>query len=146
MNEKTLILLRGLPGSGKSELARLLALTSGFFVCSIDDYFMDESGNYVFDYKRNHLAYEACQKKTESAMQNSSLRILLDHTFKLDWEMSPYYELAKKYGYKVHTCTLENRHNGENIHGISDDQLRKMAKGFKVELLPNRLEDETKLM
>jgi hypothetical protein len=30
---------------------------------------------------------------------------------------------------------VENRHQGKNAHGISDEQLRKMAEKYKVILL-----------
>ncbi len=42
MNGPSIILIRGLPGSGKSSLARLLSENGKYPVFSIDDYFMDK--------------------------------------------------------------------------------------------------------
>ncbi|EMP07134.1 AAA domain protein [Leptospira interrogans serovar Pyrogenes str. 200701872] len=39
--EKSLILLRGLPGAGKSRLAKLLSENGKYPVFSVDDYFTD---------------------------------------------------------------------------------------------------------
>jgi predicted kinase len=136
---KNLLLLRGLPGSGKTTFAKVLEGADGFQVFSLDDFFTDKDGNYAFDYKQNHLAYKTCQSQTEAAMKNGVSKILVDQTFALLWELQPYLVLAATYGYRVFVCTMENRHDGENSHGITDEQLVKMAKGFKVELLPERL-------
>jgi hypothetical protein len=33
---------------------------------------------------------------------------------------------------------MENRHGSANIHGLSDEQLQKMAAKYKVMLLPEK--------
>lgn len=51
--EKSLILLRGLPGAGKSRLSKLLSENGKYPVFSIDDYFTDsKTQEYNFDYKK----------------------------------------------------------------------------------------------
>ncbi len=131
----SLIILRGLPGSGKSTLAELLS-EKKWPVFSIDDYFTDAiTKEYVFDFSKNHLAYKSCEQQTEKAMQASTEKIFLDNTFTIEWEMEPYFELAKKYKYRVHVLTVENRHHGQNTHHIADQQLQKMAEKYKVVLL-----------
>ncbi|TGL60193.1 ATP-binding protein [Leptospira ognonensis] len=141
MKDKSLILLRGLPGAGKTTLASLLVKNRMLSCFSLDSYFTNEKGEYQFDYKRNHLAYKACQSNVEEAMQMEESIILVDQTFALLWEMQPYLDLAKKYEYQLFVCTVENRHNGKNQHGISDEQVLKMAKGFSVEILPEDLRE-----
>ena len=69
-------------------------------------------------------------------MENRSEKIFVDNTFTLDWEMGPYFKLAQEYGYEIFVVTVENYHGGKNIHGISDDQLKKMAEKYKVKILP----------
>jgi predicted kinase len=131
-----LILLRGLPGSGKSTLSRVLAENDKWPVFSVDDYFTDPAtGTYRFEFDKNHLAYKNCQKRTEMAMKEKTEKIFLDNTFTMEWEMEPYFKLAASYNYRVFVVTVENRHGGENTHGISKEQLTKMAEKYTVTLM-----------
>lgn len=130
----SLILLRGLPGAGKSTLVKVLS-NNQWPIFSVDDYFTDPvSKEYHFEFSENHLAYKACENNTENSMQSKIEKIFIDNTFTLEWEMEPYFKLAKHYHYEIHVVTVENRHHGKNIHGISEDQLKKMAEKYKVVL------------
>ena len=136
VDELSLIILRGLPGSGKSTLADLLSERGKYPVYSIDDFFTDEvSGEYHFVFSQNHLAYKHCEERTAKAMLEKMDKIILHNTFTLEWEMKPYFEMAKLYGYRVFVLTVENRHGGLNCHGINREQLEKMAANYKVVLL-----------
>lgn len=131
----SLILLRGLPGSGKTTLAKELSENGKYPVCAIDDFFTDvNSGEYRFEFDKNHLAYKACEEKTRAAMQKGDEKIFVDNTFTLEWEMEPYFKLAKEFNYRVHVLTVENRHGGGNIHDIPREQLEKMAAKYKIVL------------
>jgi hypothetical protein len=48
--------------------------------------------------------------------------------------MTPYFELAEKYGYRVHSLIVENRHGGVNQHGVPEDKLEIMKNRFEVKL------------
>ena len=129
-----LVILRGLPGAGKTSLAKVLGGSTAP-VYSIDDYFTDPvTGKYEFRYAENHLAYKQCAENTGSAMRADTPLILLDNAFTIEWEMEPYFKLAAQYNYRVYVVTVEKRHNGRNIHAVSDEQLRKMAEKYKVVL------------
>lgn len=135
MNKKSLIIVRGLPGSGKSTLCSLLSENGLYPIFSIDDYFTNpKNGDYQFDYSKNHLAYKACEENTRQSMQKEVSKIFLDHTFTLEWEMEPYFKMATEYQYQVFVLTLENRHGGKNIHGVTDEQIKKMGEKFQVKL------------
>lgn len=136
MNSKSLILLRGLPGSGKTTLANVLSEGNKYPVFSVDDFFTSETGEYRFEFEKNHLAYKQCEECTRAAMQQGKEKIFLDNVFSLEWEMEPYFKMASEYHYRVFVMTLENRHGSSNIHGLSDEQLQKMATKYKVVLLP----------
>lgn len=133
-NEKSLVLLRGLPGSGKSRLAKLLSENGKYPVYAIDDYFENEQGQYTFDHRKNHLAYEACEQRTRKALHEGVEKIFIAHTFTLDWEMEPYLFLAKENGYSIYVITVENYHGNKNVHGIPEEQIMKMAEKYKVRL------------
>ena len=132
----SLILLRGLPGSGKTTLAKVLSEGNKYPIFSIDDYFTTESGDYRFEFEKNHLAYKQCEEKTRAAMQQGIEKIFLDNVFSLEWEMEPYFKMAAEFNYTVFVMTVENRHGSGNIHGLSDDKLQKMAAKYTVVILP----------
>ena len=69
------------------------------------------TGEYHFKFDKNHLAYKACEKNTEAAMQSNSPKIFVDNTFTLDWELEPYFKLASKHNYQIHVVTVEKYHN-----------------------------------
>jgi predicted kinase len=133
----SLILIRGLPGSGKSTFARLLSENGKYPVTSIDDYFTDpETGEYTFDPLKNYLAYKQCRDLTEKHLMEGIKKVFVENTFTIEWEMEPYFKLAKDYNYRLFVLTLENRHHGINVHHIPQEQLEKMASKYKVQLLP----------
>lgn len=136
MQENTiLILLRGLPGSGKTSLAKVLSENSKYPMYSVDDYFTNaETGEYLFDYKNNQYAYKQCQDQTEQSMRQKAKKILVHNTFTMAWEMEPYFKLASTYNYSLFVVTVENYHETGNVHEVSHEQLQKMAEKYKVKL------------
>jgi len=128
--EKILYIVRGLPGSGKSTLAK--QLTSNVF--EADHYFYDNEGNYKFIPSEIKDAHKECQDNVRIAMESSIPKIAVSNTSTQEWEMEPYFELAKKYGYKVFTIIVENRHGGTNVHNVSEDKIEQMKKRFEITL------------
>jgi len=138
---KTLYLLRGLPGSGKSTLAMKLVHDAHYLVCEADKYFIDPvTEEYKFDASLLKRAHEWCQTQVERYMKDSLVNdqwyreIVVSNTFTQEWEMKPYFELAEKYGYQVHSIIVENRHCGKNIHGVPEDKLEIMKNRFEIKL------------
>ena len=126
---KTLILLRGLPGSGKTTLAKTLG--GAHFEA---DMFFVEEGEYKFDATKLTLAHKWSQTLTEHSMEDGVERIIVSNTFTQEWEMKAYFTLAEKYGYRVHSLIVENRHGGENEHGVPKEKLIQMRDRFQVKL------------
>ena len=61
-------------------------------------------------------------------------RVVVSNTFTQEWEMQPYYDLAKKHGYTVYSLIVENRHEGVNEHGVPEDKLEIMKNRFEMKL------------
>jgi hypothetical protein len=61
-------------------------------------------------------------------------RIVVANTFTEEWEMKVYYDMAERYKYRVHTLVVENRHGGENIHGVPEEKLEQMKNRFDIKL------------
>jgi predicted kinase len=135
--EKNLYIVRGLPGSGKSTFARSIAKPYQIF--EDDQYFM-KKGKYKFDAKKLKEAHDNCRQRVVRRMRknlfNSTLfrTIVVSNTFTQDWEMKFYRCLGRRYGYKVHTIVVENRHKGVNVHGVPEDKLQVMEDRFEIKL------------
>jgi predicted kinase len=133
-----LILLRGLPGSGKTTLAKVILFHLGNDntndVISADDFFIDENGNYNFDSSKLKEAHNDCQVRCSERMRLNIAKIVVANTFTQEWEMEVYFEMAKRYGYRVHTVIVENRHESENVHGVSDKKVQQMKDRFEIKL------------
>jgi predicted kinase len=128
---KTLYIVRGVPGSGKSTFAQSLDCP----VFEADQYFIDsETGEYKFDGSKIKLAHNWCKLRVEQSMEDDFQKIAVSNTFTQEWEMDAYYELAKQYGYRVFSLIVENRHGGVNEHGVPEDKLEQMKNRFEVKL------------
>jgi len=128
--EKVLTICRGIPGSGKSTFAKTL----GGQHYEADMYFIDEEGNYNFDGSKIKDAHKWCQSFVETDMVLEYPKIVVSNTFTRDWEMEPYFKLAKEYGYTVFTIVVENRHGEVNQHGVPQDKLEQMRNRFNIKL------------
>lgn len=130
---KSLYLIRGIHGSGKSTFAK--ELVPDFLVCEADKYFL-VGDEYVFDPTKLKDAHLWCQAIVETYMQNCELypKIAVSNTFTTEWELQPYFELAEKYDYTVFSIIVENRHGNTSIHNISHETLNKMINRFQINL------------
>jgi len=129
--EKILILLRGLPGSGKSTAAKLFAKAPHF---EADMYFLDANGDYVFDASKLKMAHNWCAIQTQKAMVDEYPIIVVSNTFTQEWEMEIYYELAQNHNYNVVSMIVETRHDGVNIHNVPEDKITQMRNRFQISL------------
>lgn len=132
-----LILLRGLPGSGKTTLAHIILQHPAGLeqeVLSADDFFENENGDYNFDSTKIKEAHNYCQFRCSERMRQEKSRIVVANTFTQEWEMEDYLKMAERYNYRVHTIIVENRHGNQNVHGVPEDKLQQMKNRFEIKL------------
>ena len=84
---RTLFLIRGLPGVGKSTLAARL------HVPHVDaDMYYVVNGLYVFDPTRVSAAHAWCQYRTQALLAEGDVAVA--NTFTRRWELGPYYAMG----------------------------------------------------
>ena len=110
-------------------------------VCEADKYFIDkETGEYNFGITKIKEAHKFCKDTVETYMKDSLVNdqfyreIAVSNTFTQEWEMEPYIELAKQYGYQVTSLIVENRHGGVNEHNVPEDKIEIMKNRFEIKL------------
>ena len=120
---KTLVLVRGLPGSGKSTIASYF---KDFEHYENDQYFEKDG---VYNYKAE-LAGEAakdCLDRVTQAMERG-VDIVVTNTFLTYWEYKNYYRAAQDHGYKVHKVLCQDEFG--SVHNVPPDRMAQMKTRF----------------
>jgi len=133
MKEKILIILRGIPGSGKTTFANYLANLTDSNAFAADDYFY-KNGKYMFNAGQLHMAHTMCQSNVRKAMKGNEHMITVHNTATTEKELKPYFDLANEFKYKVFSVIVENRHNHDNVHGVPKEHVLRMKNRFNIKL------------
>lgn len=118
-----LVIIRGLPGSGKSTFAKKF-VKKGFKHYEADMWMVDKDGNYSFDPSRLSDCHNACKNATEDALKNGE-NVVVSNTFTREWEMKDYVIMGKKAGATI--IIKEMRNNYGSIHDVPEDAMKRMV-------------------
>jgi len=125
-------IIRGMPGSGKTALAKSLNCNE----VSADDFFTDEDGTYKFDPSKIGEAHQWCFGHFIDYL-SLGLDISVHNTFTALWEFENYIKVAKLAGYtvEVHEMIIDNpeqirKCTSRNIHGVPLEIMLRMWHDF----------------
>ena len=113
-----LILIRGLPGSGKTTMAAVLAMIG--YKHFEADMFFEVGGVYRYDSSRIRDAHAWCKQSTQDAL-TAGTRVVVSNTFTRLDEMGPYRSMT------TNLQVIEARGQWENVHGVPAEMLARMA-------------------
>lgn len=122
-----LILVRGLPGSGKSTFAKkLMEIMSheDFVHYEADMYHIDETGKYVWKPENVKASHAWCRMQALTSL-NEGRNVVVSNTFTQEWEMEPYIDMWSP------VFVLRAEGNYQNIHGVPPETLEKMSARFE---------------
>lgn len=125
---RLLVLIRGLPGSGKTTMAKTLEMV-GFVHCEADHYFEGAGGSYNFNRELLGAAHEECLDRAELAMR-ASRPVVVANTFTQRWEMDPYIKAASQFGYEVRV--IEAKGSYQSVHGVPADAIERMRQRWEA--------------
>ena len=96
---KVMFIIRGLPGSGKSHLAKEIVQTyNDSIVCSADD-FRPPDMKYPFPKEILTKSHSRCQEIVEKAAKDNTSVIVVDNSNLKYWAIQPYLTVAQEYNY-----------------------------------------------
>jgi uridine kinase len=126
----TLTLVRGIPGSGKTTLARNLRLSMGMATCyhfEADDYFYRGGLGYQFDATKLRDAHMWCLRETDDMLFYKN-DVIVSNTFTTLSELKPYFEIAKKNTVSVNVVICQGEFG--SIHNVPAETIQKMKTRF----------------
>lgn len=138
---KKLIIMRGIPGSGKTTKANELMKASPDSVrCSADDfpgYYL--SGSYQWSQETATLAYFYCRNLFLHHLAKGTSLIVVDnmHIKKRDYKF--FKKEAIKNGYEVEICeipfdkTQVSLYTRRNLHGITEERMLLLINKYQPE-------------
>lgn len=124
-NQRVLIVMRGVSGTGKSTRARQLAANGGE-IFSTDDYFgqgQDYKNN--FDQSLLPQAHQWNISRVEQAMKNGLSPIIVDNTNIMPYEAKPIQDLHRQ------IQDLSGQLAGKNLHGAPPEVISQMISQYR---------------
>jgi len=109
-----LVIIRGLPGSGKTTMAM-----DGYVHLEADQWMTDDAGNYCFDPDKLPAAHEACRVAAKRAL-DAGQNVVVSNTFVERWEMQPHLDM----GYPVRV--LEATGSFKSDHSVPPPVFQQM--------------------
>ncbi|CCQ12054.1 hypothetical protein PALB_29550 [Pseudoalteromonas luteoviolacea B = ATCC 29581] len=142
---KQAIILRGLPGSGKSHYAQTLAEElvaadeARFVILSTDDYFVQADGGYQFDKSKLSEFHNLNLARYINALAEGIELVIVDNTNIRRWEFIAYLSAAHAMGYQVKEVvvgevkdkSLQHLYQKRNTHNVALRTISNMARQFE---------------
>lgn len=128
------IILRGLPGSGKSTYVSQKDTSSPRTVHSVsaDHYMVDSDFEYAFDPQKLDMCHNFCLKDYigwVNDYQDDDFTLIVDNTNTTEREIGTYFDIAKAYNCDISIiqfdCSVENSF-ARNKHAVPFKTIQKM--------------------
>jgi len=130
------VVMRGLPGSGKSTHVR--ETYPGAHVFSADDWFVGLDGVYRHDHTKLPQAHQSCFRSFMHFLQDELAEgvLVVDNTNVHAWEIAPYILAAESYGSTVEIVEIQCDPlvaASRNVHGVPEGNILRMSEEMAKE-------------
>jgi predicted kinase len=148
MIEKTVIINRAVPGSGKTTITNYIVdelkrNNLSVSVHSTDEYFM-VGNKYIFDLEKLGEYHNKNLESFKKSILDDTNVVICDNTNIAPWQAEPYTKLAREYNYNIIFISLNPRELDKHIasqkvtaekpdaHGVHEDILKMMMKEYYI--------------
>lgn len=120
-----LVLIRGLPGSGKSTFAQDIKRSFPRRTVHVeaDQFFNFPGTGYEFNPSFLGDAHKYCQAKTKLGLE-AGKRVIVSNTFTTMKEMKPYFKMAEELGLESIVICLKNDFG--SVHNVPEESIARM--------------------
>jgi hypothetical protein len=126
MNQKTLYILRGIPGSGKTTLARQMATEKNIRLVEIDQ-FLEVDGVFVYDRNKISAGIDWCHEQVAHEMA-AGRSVIVANTHRRWREMRDYVSVALELGFEVQIIQCLGDYG--SVHDVPDAKMAEFRKTF----------------
>lgn len=142
--KKRVVILRGIPGAGKTKYAQKYFPTATRV--SADDFFLKPDGTYVWNARLLGAAHRDCLRRFRRALKAGDPLIVVDNTSIRPREIRPYVKAAEAAGYDVEIVTLlcdPAVAIARGTHGVPGTKVEQMARALNDVHLPAEWKHQT---
>lgn len=122
----SLVIIRGLPGSGKTTYAK--QCFPNHIHLEADMFFVNANGDYSFYGSMIKNAHEWCTS-TAHIFMNHQKDVIVSNTFTTLKEMRPYLDHAKLTGHQISVIRMNTQYG--SIHDVPADVIERMKARFE---------------
>ena len=126
MKKIKLMIIRGLPGQGKSTLAKEISEKDGVAHFENDMYFM-KNGKYEFDQRKAKDAADWCFNSVMKTLKDGK-SCIVSNVFVSKKSIDRYVDAAKKLGAEVAVFRMTKQF--KNVHEVPEDVFNSMKRYF----------------
>jgi predicted kinase len=118
-----LVIIRGVPGTGKTTLARQVFVPMGYVHCEADMFFAGRGGTHPFSKDLWPQAHNWCKMQVCKAMR-AGRNVVVTNTFTQHWQYQSYLNLAHAFGYQVRIISLTREYG--SVHHVPAAEMERI--------------------
>jgi predicted kinase len=125
VQKQQLVMIRGLPDSGKSTLASCIGRAFNGVTVEEDQYMVGQDGKYAFDAARLEGCRAMCLARARVILSRGGTAIV-SNIFASQEEAEPYFELAREMKVPVAVYHCQSHFEDESTHNVPDAVVQRM--------------------
>lgn len=131
-SEKVLLIIRGVPGAGKSTIAFSLVDSGLFYDYFEADMYFEGLDGYNYNKSLIKEAHDWCYKEVKKEMLLGR-SVIVSNTSTQYWQYKRYIDLAQELGYNIQIMVLES--SFKSTHNVPEETITRMQKELKEDTL-----------